>query len=57
MTQTLENRFKILFLLTSKLGVMEKQMDELAQQLDAGNPKCEEAMTYYENEILRILEL
>ncbi len=54
--QTIENRFKILFRLTSQLGVMEKQMDELALQIDAGNPQAEEALTHFENEILKALE-
>jgi len=55
--QTLENRFKILFHLCSRLGVLETQMEQLALKLDNNDPQTEEAMTYFENEILRILEL
>jgi len=32
-------------------------MEQLALKLDNNDPQTEEAMTYFENEILRILEL
>lgn len=55
--QTIENRFKILTHLTIQLGVMEKQMDALALLIDNGHHEAEEAMTHFENEIIRILDL
>lgn len=55
--QTTENRFKILFHLTTRLGILEPQMEQLAAKLDNDDPQTDEALTYYENEILRILEV
>jgi len=54
--QTIENRFKILTHLTIQLGVMEKQIDELAFAIDAKHPQAEECLTHFENEIIKILE-
>ena len=56
MKQTLENRYKILFFLTVELNVLSEQMDELAIQISNKNPQAEEALTHFENEIIKILE-
>ena len=55
---TLEKRYKILFLLVAQLQsehLMNKMM-ELAIQIDEGHPKAEEAICYYEDGIIQILE-
>ena len=53
---SIEKRFKILFLLTLQLGVLEDKMAELADKIDEGNPMALEALTYYEDKIIETLE-
>lgn len=54
--QTTENRFKILFHLCNQLGILSSQMEILATKIDDNAPQMEEALTYYENEIIKSLE-
>ena len=51
----IERRFKILALLCLELGVLQKQMAELADAIDNGHPQGEEALTFYEDKIIEIL--
>lgn len=55
-TPTLEKRYKILCLLCLQLDVWDKQMDELADQLDSNNPEALTALSFYEDEIIKFLE-
>jgi hypothetical protein len=52
---SIERRFKILALLCMELGVLERQMTDLANEIDNGNPQGEEALTFYEDKIIEIL--
>ena len=51
----IEKRFKILALLCIELGVLEKQMTDLADAIDNGHPQGEEALTFYEDKVIEIL--
>jgi hypothetical protein len=53
---SIEKRFKILFLLTLQLEVLEDKMAELADKIDEGHPMALEALTYYEDKIIETLE-
>jgi hypothetical protein len=52
---SIERRFKILALFCLELGVLEKQMTELANAIDEGHPQGEEALTFYEDKLIEIL--
>ena len=52
----IERRFKILALLCLELGALQEQMTELADALDNGHPQGEEALTFYEDKVIEILE-
>lgn len=54
----IERRYKILTLLVAQLQSehLMGKMIELALMLDEEHPKAEEALTYYENSIIAILE-
>lgn len=56
MRTEIERRFKILFLLTNKLGIWDKQMTELANAIDSKHPEAKRALTFYENAIIDGLE-
>lgn len=51
----IEKRFKILAPLCIELGVFENQMSELADAIDNGHPKSEEALTFFEDKVIEIL--
>ena len=51
----IEKRFKILALLCMELGVLETQMADLADAIDNGHPKGEEALSFYEDKVIEIL--
>jgi len=53
----IEKRFKLLYLLASEIGVWEDKMEELAMAIDTDNPKAEEALCFYEDKIIEVLEM
>ena len=55
----MEKRFKILFLLAQYSECTESFLDkleELGNKIDSKNPQAEEALSYYEDKIIDILE-
>lgn len=55
-TKEVEKRFKILYLLASNVGVWEDKMQELGNALDSGHEKAIEALNFYEDKIIEVLE-
>jgi hypothetical protein len=50
-------RFKILTFLSLELGIWEKQLNELGEQFDINNPDVLEALTFFENNLIEVLEV
>lgn len=55
-TTALHRRFKILYLLCSQIGVLENKLAELADRIDDQDPQAEEALTFYEDQVIKALE-
>lgn len=53
---SVRKRFKMLCLLALQVGVWEDKMQELGDNLDANHPQAVEALTFYENKIIEVLE-
>jgi hypothetical protein len=53
--KALEQRFKCLYLLCLRLGILDGKLEEVGDQIDANNPKAYDAMDYYEQKIIEIL--
>jgi hypothetical protein len=52
----MEKRFKLLALFALHLGIWEDKMADLANAIDAGHPQAEEALTFYEDKLIEVLE-
>ena len=50
-------RFKILCFLCLELDVLSEKMQELGDMLDQGHPSALKALSFYEDEIIKILEV
>lgn len=51
-----EKRFKMLALLALNVGVWEEKMQELGDKLDENHPDAVEALCFYEDKIIEVLE-
>ena len=56
MGTSIEKRFKILALFALHLEIWEDKMGELAQAIDEGHPQAEEALSFYEDKLVEVLE-
>jgi hypothetical protein len=56
MKKSIVKRFKILCLLCLELDVLVDKMQELGDNLDKGHPEAIKALSYYEDEIIKLLE-
>ena len=53
----LHKRFKLLYFLCRELGgVLDNSLEELSKRIDANDPQAEEALTYFEDQVINILE-
>ena len=59
--KALHKRFKILYFLMQEAGLLkgekEKQIEELANRIDEEDPQAEEALSFYEDQVINALEL
>lgn len=55
-TPEVAKRFKILCLLCLELDVLGDKMQELGDMLDQEHPKSLQALSFYEDEIIKLLE-
>lgn len=53
-TPAVFKRFKMLCLLCSELNILSLKMQELADKLDEEHPDSLEALSYYEDEIIKL---
>ena len=55
--EAIHRRFKLLYFLYQELGdVLSESLEELANRIDDNDPQAEEALTYFENQVINILE-
>ncbi len=55
--KNLHKRFKLLYFLCQELGgVLSNQLEELSKRIDSKDPQAEEALTYFEDQVINILE-
>jgi hypothetical protein len=52
-----ERRFKMLALLALNVGVWDDKMQELGDKLDDNHPDAVEALRFYEDKIIEVLEM
>lgn len=57
MTKSTIKRFKILSLLCLELDVLSAKIQELGDMLDQEHPKALKALSFYEDEIIKLLEV
>ena len=59
--ETLHRRFKILYFLMQEAGFLggekEQQIEELANRIDDQDPQAEEALTFYEDQVIKAHEV
>ena len=55
-TPEVAKRFKILCLLCLELDVLGNKMQELGDMLDQEHPQSVQALSFYEDEIIKLLE-
>jgi|688.fasta_scaffold36383_17 hypothetical protein len=56
MGTSIKKRFKILALFALHLDIWEENMFKLANAINEGHPKAEEVLSFYEDELVKVLE-
>ena len=57
LTPAIIKRYKILCLLCLQLGVLDEKMQGLGEKLDENDPFGIIALNYYEDQVIKILEI
>lgn len=55
-TELTKRRFKILALFAMHLGIWEDKMEQLADAIDRNHPKALEALKFYEESLIAVME-